>query len=97
MPRPHVFAVARVDGVPAAVAIGARVGDDVAVDAVFTHADFRRRGAAEALMAAIEAWAAGEGARRLVLAVVCDNAPAVRLYEKLGFGPIGAYCYRLKS
>jgi GNAT superfamily N-acetyltransferase len=97
IPRPHVFAVAHVDGQPAAVAIGAKIGDDVAIDSVFTMADFRRRGAAEALMAGLESWAAGEGANRLVLAVVDDNTPAVALYEKLGFRPLTQYHYRVKA
>jgi len=62
-------------------------GDDsLYVWSVAVHPDFRRRGYGEALMR--EAVAAAEGDRRVSavsLHVRAGNAPAVALYEKLGF------------
>jgi ribosomal protein S18 acetylase RimI-like enzyme len=45
----------------------------------------RRRGAGSALLAAAEEFARGQGARKLSLRVLSTNAPAIRLYERLGF------------
>ena len=45
----------------------------------------RRRGVASALLAAAEQQARARGARKLSLRVLSSNAPAMRLYERLGF------------
>jgi GNAT superfamily N-acetyltransferase len=45
----------------------------------------RGTGLGEQLVDAIAEWAAGVGARRLILWVTEINAPAVELYERLGF------------
>jgi len=49
----------------------------------------RRRGVASALLAAAEQQARARGARKLSLRVLSTNAPAMRLYERLGFRPEG--------
>ncbi|TVT17739.1 GNAT family N-acetyltransferase [Amycolatopsis acidiphila] len=53
----------------------------------------RRRGLARALMAATGEWAAGRGATECVLQVAVDNAPALALYEALGFREHHQYRY----
>ncbi|WP_448585644.1 GNAT family N-acetyltransferase [Thermaurantiacus sp.] len=50
---------------------------------------WRRRGIASRLVAASAARAGRSGARRLLLEVRESNAPARRLYETLGFRPVG--------
>lgn len=95
--HPHAFIVARYGGAPAAVGLVTRVGTDAAVDCVMTRADARRAGAATVVMTAAEAWASGEGARRLLLSVVDDNAPAVRLYARLGYRRLSGYHYRVAA
>jgi ribosomal protein S18 acetylase RimI-like enzyme len=50
-----------------------------------------RRGIGRALMAACELYAAAHGRRALRLEVRADNAPAIALYERLGYRQFGAY------
>jgi GNAT superfamily N-acetyltransferase len=96
LPSAHGFVVCRRDGSAEAVALVGRLGTDVAVDCVMTRPESRLSGAATAVMMAAEAWASGEGARRLLLSVVDDNAPAVPLYRKLGYCKLAAYHYRFR-
>jgi putative acetyltransferase len=58
--------------------------------AVSVLAPWRRRGVGRALMNALLEWAKGvNGLRRLSLEVFATNAPAIRLYESLGFAVDG--------
>ena len=52
--------------------------------------DGRGQGVGDALMAAIERWARGTGARVLELAVAEGNEPARKLYLRNGFADSGA-------
>ncbi len=54
-------------------------------------ASARGSGLADALMADAEQFAARRGCRALRLEVRPDNQPAIRLYRRLGYRPIGAY------
>ena len=56
---------------------------------IAVHPDFRRRGIAEALVAELEAALRQRGSRALTLEVRDSNAPAIALYEKLGFARVG--------
>ena len=56
---------------------------------IAVHPDFRRRGIAEALVAELEAALRQRGSRALTLEVRDSNAPAIALYEKLGFAQVG--------
>ena len=56
---------------------------------IAVHPDFRRRGIAEALVAELEAALRQRGSRALTLEVRDSNAPAIALYEKLGFSQVG--------
>lgn len=49
----------------------------------------RRRGVARALLAEVEASAAGKGARTAILEVRVSNRPAIELYRTLGYREVG--------
>ena len=53
--------------------------------AMWVHPMMRGSGAADALIAAVIAWARTDGARMVRLRVVQDNARAQRVYERHGF------------
>ena len=56
---------------------------------VYTRADWRGTGVADALLEACVAWAAGLGLRLVKLGVVTTNASAIRLYARCGFQVYG--------
>lgn len=82
------FGVARIAGRLAGVVRGAVVGpaDDglLHISRLAVAREFRRRGLATAVMAALAAWAGPLGVRRYVLQVVDANRGAITLYAGLG-------------
>jgi GNAT superfamily N-acetyltransferase len=60
-----------------------------AIGNVFTHPDYRGRGYATLSTAAVAGELLRRGIRTVVLNVAQDNAPALHVYEKLGFA---RYC-----
>ena len=56
---------------------------------VAVHPDFRRKGVAEMLVRELVAALAKKDNHCLTLEVRASNAPAISLYEKLGFSQIG--------
>lgn len=64
----------------------------LAVDAQCTHP-----GVGEALVRALAVLYRGRGRSFLDLSVVHDNAPAIALYEKLGFARVPVYCVKKKN
>jgi RimJ/RimL family protein N-acetyltransferase len=56
---------------------------------VYTHADWRGSGVADALLEACVAWAGVLGLRLVRLGVVTSNASAIRLYARCGFQVYG--------
>ena len=72
----------------------AYVGAQTVIDSsdmmnIAVHPDFRRRGIAEMLVAALEEQLRQRGSQMLLLEVRDSNAPAIALYEKLGFRQVG--------
>ena len=54
----------------------------------------RRQGHSRRLLLAAMAWARQAGARRAVIQVLATNAPAIALYESLGYSHVYDYHYR---
>jgi N-acetylglutamate synthase len=91
---PSAFASATLGG--RAVSIARAVADTgwAGVFDVVTLPHARGRGAARAVLAALTGWAAAQGCAGLYLQVERDNAAALRLYGRAGFGEAGRYHYR---
>ena len=63
--------------------------DETDVMNVAVHPDFRRRGIAESLIIRLVEELKNRGSHALMLEVRASNAPAIALYEKLGFLQVG--------
>jgi GNAT superfamily N-acetyltransferase len=88
------FASLRLAGRTVAVGRGAVDDGWLGVMAVEVEPGHRRQGLAAAIMAALWQWGAARGARRGYLQVSADNAPAIALYEKVGYWAHHEYHYR---
>jgi ribosomal-protein-alanine N-acetyltransferase len=66
-----------------------KIVDDVQVNNVAVHPDYRRRGVAESMFREILAELRREGVKIVTLEVRMSNLAARRLYEKLGFRRFG--------
>ncbi|HVZ09233.1 GNAT family N-acetyltransferase [Rhodopila sp.] len=85
IPAPRMFFGHCRDGHIVATALCVIDAGCAVVECVATRAGFRRQGAANRVMRALETWAAAQGADLLGLQVVSTNIPARTLYENLGF------------
>lgn len=63
---------------------------------IIVAVDHRNQGIGERMLTALLEWGRQRGARRAHLAVMCENAPALRLYEKLGFREVYQYWHRYR-
>lgn len=95
--EPAAFALLRAGTAPVAAGIAVRQQDLVCFHAVITAPEARRRGHARVLMVELLRWARAAGATTAWLQVVKSNAPALRLYNELGFDrEIYRYHYRAR-
>ena len=82
-----------VDDVPVACGMGVVEGDLLGYFSIYTHSTMRRRGHGSTMMAALSGWGKGKGASYGYLQVEGDNAPALRMYARLGFTEVYRYSY----
>lgn len=77
------------------VAVGRAVvtGDWLGLAAVEVTAEHRRQGKGRAIVDALLGWGAERGPTSAYLQVTPDNIPALRLYERYGFGTHHRYVY----
>lgn len=94
MARPGAYACAMLGD--EVVAVGRAVADTgwAGVFGMATLPQARGKGAARHLLAALAGWAGAHQADRMYLQVEHDNGPALRLYERAGFGEMSGYHYR---
>ena len=92
---PAAYAAVRREGRIVSAGYAAACDGWLCLEAVATHPDWRGRGLAGEMIAALMAWGAGQGARAVGLQVQADNAPAQALYRRLGVGrELYRYHYR---
>lgn len=65
------------------------LGDDADITNIATHPDYRRRGAAAAVLEVLIAYAEEHGMQAMHLEVRASNVPAITLYERFGFAVDG--------
>ncbi len=95
--RPCGYATLHRDGAPIAVALGVVEAGWLGIFNLVTLPAYRRQGAARALLAALAAWAAEQGAINAYLQVMERNTAAQALYAGLGFTTAYGYHYRVKE
>jgi N-acetylglutamate synthase len=94
---PARFVTVSESGEVVACGMGVAEAEWVGLFDIATRDDRRRRGHATAAVGSILNWARGLGASRAYLQVMLDNAPALNLYAKLGFGEAYRYWYRSRA
>ena len=88
VPDPHAYFSVRRGGRIVATALGVAHGAHAVAECVATSVEARGQGSATVAMSALKIWAASLGAATVGLQVVRTNAPAIRLYRRLGFAPV---------
>ncbi|HTQ34911.1 MAG TPA: GNAT family N-acetyltransferase [Stellaceae bacterium] len=81
---PAAFAMLAVEGEAAALAYGVIHRGMLCFESVVTAAAQRRRGHSRRVLAALAAWARGNGANQATLQVEAPNTPARTLYHAIG-------------
>jgi ribosomal protein S18 acetylase RimI-like enzyme len=91
------YAIAWNGNTPCAVGSAACEDGWVGVFNMATAVAYRRKGAARAVVRVLAEWARDAGATDMYLQVMRDNAPALALYQRLGFRTLYGYHYRLQA
>lgn len=94
---PCAWAVHSDDAPSLTCGLGVLVEDKLGLFDIATRQDHQRRGLARVLCEGLLAWGARRGAQTAFLQVVATNAPAIRLYEVLGFEIAYRYWYRVSN
>jgi ribosomal protein S18 acetylase RimI-like enzyme len=84
--------MAEIDSQPIGLAWGRIEQSNPAVANLYqawVHPNYRRLGAGQMLLEAVTAWAMDKQVDFLELGVTCGDTPAMRLYLRAGFEPVG--------
>ena len=93
---PKAFASLHWDGQPLAIGLAVAERGYVGLASIVTAVEARNQGLGRRLVGHLLAWGQQQGARTAYLAVMLDNAPALRLYARFGFREAYRYWYRVK-
>ena len=85
VPQPRAFLGCRRGGRIVSTALCVAGYGCAVIECVTTRSDSRRQGSARAVLATLEHWASLQDIDRIGLQVIADNAPAIALYQQLGF------------
>ncbi len=85
------------EGEIAAVGLAVADGTYVSLFDLVVDARWRGQGLGQALVLGLLQWGQAHGAQAGYLQVMLNNAPALRLYEKIGFREVYHYWYRVKQ
>jgi GNAT superfamily N-acetyltransferase len=94
---PVAFAMASVQGAPAAVGLGVVGGEWLGIFCMSTVPRARRQGAATAILRTLAIWGGLYDARGAYLQVKQENAGAVSTYARAGFVNAFPYFYRIRD
>ncbi|MCU0499907.1 MAG: GNAT family N-acetyltransferase [Anaerolineae bacterium] len=88
------FATVQHEGETASVGLGVVINEIIGLFDIVTREDKRGHGLGRNLVSALLSEARAQGVKTAFLQVAADNAPAQRLYSKLGFRVFYPYWYR---
>jgi ribosomal protein S18 acetylase RimI-like enzyme len=88
------YALLRVDNRPAAIGLAVVEQGWAGIFNMATQPEFRRQGAATAILHALTEWSQQHQATQMYLQVMEDNTPALALYARVGFETLYHYHYR---
>jgi len=93
--EPHLgYAMLNVRSKPASIGLGVVDGDYLGLFDIVTDTKQRRKGYGRSLINTLLHWGKSQGARYAYLQVMQANAPALALYQALGFQEKYRYWYR---
>ena len=88
---PAAFAALRLNGKPVALGLSVAERGMAEIGSIIVDAARRKSGHGRALVTGLMGWARDQGCHSAFLQVEAGNAPAIGLYESLGFRPAYAY------
>lgn len=94
---PACFLSLKQDGQTAALGMAVAERGYVGLFDIVTRQTLRNQGIGKDMVLHLLAWGKRQGAERAYLQVTLDNAPALHLYETLGFQEAYRYWYRVRS
>lgn len=94
---PKALVTLEEDGRPVGSGYAAVIENQIGLFKIVTDASMRNRGIGRRVVAGLMALGRQQGGRRAYLQVRQDNAPAVALYQRLGFREAYPYLHRVKT
>lgn len=97
IPKDVVAVSIRKKGARIATGLGILDRDYIGIYAIHVAEEYRHRGYAAAVVHTLLSEGSKKGATKAYLQVVSDNAPALNLYQKIGFKKLYTYWFRVKE